>query len=103
MEKKKKAKLVPTEAVLLARAQKILDRFGHVRVIADRKFEVKQITIKVRSRLSNATLRIYADEAARLIVEWARLGNTPTLPGIVADVEATLVTKRAKVEGVGKR
>lgn len=64
--------------------------------------ETKAITIRVSTRLANATLRVYAEEAARLIVLWAKAGATANLAPIVDDPGIALVA-RPRVEAVGSR
>ena len=64
--------------------------------------EVKTVTLKFKTTLANATLRIYTAEAARLVVKWAKAGATPELSPIVQDRNIALVAK-SRVEAVGKR
>lgn len=67
-----------------------------------RKAEVKVVRMKFRTTLANATLRVYADEAAKLIEKWAKAGATPELSPIVQDAAIERVGK-CGVEGVGAR
>ncbi len=67
-----------------------------------RNAEIKTVTLKFKTTLANATLRIYAEEAAKLIVKWVKAGATPELSPIVQDEHINLFAK-PRVEAVGKR